>query len=131
MPFKQGHSGNPKGRPKGAEDKTTKDLRNSIRLFLEGNIVNLQDDFNKLEPRDKIRTLTDFMRFSIPTLKAIEGSLEINEEPKGTEVFDFSQLTEEEVRQYKNIMEKAVHTDYHDNRSIRVSIDGEDINLAT
>ena len=70
--FTPGTSGNPKGKPKGAENKLTKEIRAKIGLILNNNIDKVQTDLDKLEPKDRLNVLLQLMKFVTPQLKQIE-----------------------------------------------------------
>lgn len=55
------------GRTKGTPNKITKDVRQTISDFINHNIDNLQNDFNKLEPKDKLLFLEKLLKYVIPT----------------------------------------------------------------
>ena len=70
--FKPGESGNPKGKPKGAENKLTKEIRAKIGLILNNNIDKVQSDLDKLEPKDRLTILLQLVKYVTPQLKAME-----------------------------------------------------------
>jgi len=71
MPFEKGHS-LATGRPKGSSNKSTEIVKRSVALLLENNIQVVQDDLDQMSPRDRVNALLQFMKFVIPTQKAIE-----------------------------------------------------------
>ena len=71
MPFKEGNNMG-RGRPKGASNKSTETIRRSISMLLENNIDTVQSDLDEMQPRDRVNALLQFMKFVIPTQKAIE-----------------------------------------------------------
>jgi hypothetical protein len=77
------------GKPHGANNK----LRSKVKSFVESNLENLQTYFDQLEPRDKVKVLTDLLPFVISKLQSVsmtdaEGN---NLEPKATT--DFTKLS--------------------------------------
>ena len=79
MPFKEGDNIG-KGRPKGASNKSTETIKRSISMLLENNIDTVQSDLDEMQPRDRVNALLQFMKFVIPTQKAVE--LENRERPR-------------------------------------------------
>ena len=61
-----------RGRPKGASNKSTETIKRSISMLLENNIDTVQSDLDEMQPRDRVNALLQFMKFVIPTQKAIE-----------------------------------------------------------
>ena len=43
MPFKEGQSGNPKGRTKGKPNKTTAEIREAYQKLVEDNLTNMTE----------------------------------------------------------------------------------------
>ena len=41
-------------------------------MLLENNIDSVQNDLDEMQPRDRVNALLQFMKFVIPTQKAIE-----------------------------------------------------------
>jgi hypothetical protein len=72
MPFRKGHSGNASGRPKGASNKTTKELRDVLHKIIEKNINTLAKDFRTLTPESRIRLLLQMTEFVLPKLQRTE-----------------------------------------------------------
>ena len=71
MPFKEGNNMG-RGRPKGASNKSTETIKRNISMLLENNINTVQSDLDEMQPRDRVNALLQFMKFVVPTQKAIE-----------------------------------------------------------
>jgi len=56
------------GRGPGTPNKITSDLRECLKSFLDNNLISLQLEYNKLEPKDKLRFIIDLMPYIIPKL---------------------------------------------------------------
>ncbi|QMU28121.1 hypothetical protein [Adhaeribacter radiodurans] len=72
MPLKEGQTNNPNGRPLGSSNKTTKGMRERITAFLDDNFDQIQEDFGKVKPKEKLDFYVKLMQYSLPSLKAIE-----------------------------------------------------------
>ena len=96
MAFQKGQSGNPSGKPKGAINKTTKEIREAITFFVSNNLEGFQSDLDALSPKDRIKVLVDLIQYITPKLKAV-GYQEVIEYPQGP---DFSGFTTEELKYY-------------------------------
>ena len=79
MPFKPGHNLS-KGRPKGSSNMSTEIVKKNVALLLENNIQIVQEDLDQMQPRDGVNALLQFMKFLIPTQKAIEVDNRISQE---------------------------------------------------
>ena len=64
--FKPGISGNYKGRPRG-RSRSTESIRGVIRRFVSANINNIQDDFNRLQPKERLILFERLLRHVLPS----------------------------------------------------------------
>lgn len=71
MPFKEGESGNPNGRPKGSVNKASASLRESINQFLADNFESVQRNFDELEPKDRIKLWIELLQYALPKLRTL------------------------------------------------------------
>jgi hypothetical protein len=100
MPFKPGHNLS-KGRPKGASNKSTETIKRSISMLLENNIDTVQSDLDEMQPRDRVNALLQFMKFVIPTQKAIElDNRESEEEKNEAYIQKLMEIPEENFKKY-------------------------------
>jgi len=70
--FKKGEA---KGRPKGVENKTTRDIKEAYRMLIEDNIPNLNKWLAKIaekNPEKAISILADLSEYVIPKLARTE-----------------------------------------------------------
>jgi hypothetical protein len=72
------------GRPKGVPNKDTKDIREKFQMLVEGNLEQLQSDFDSLKPAERVKYTLELAKFCLPTLKSIDyqGEVKITERPK-------------------------------------------------
>ncbi|SRR5579862_7198682 len=94
MAFTKGKSGNPRGRKVGAKGKIGLELRAMITNFLEENFVQIQADFRKLKPLDRLKIYGDLLPYGLPKLQS--ATLQV----------DFEKFTDQEldyiIEQLKN-----------------------------
>jgi hypothetical protein len=66
MGLQKGMTNNRNGRPKGKPNKNTEELRALFQSFIEVNIETLQDDFDKLEAKDRLAFIEKMARLVMP-----------------------------------------------------------------
>ena len=71
----KGNTNNPSGRPKGQPNKTTKLSRELIQKLIEDNWDLLIGDIQALDPKDRVKALTDLMKYSLPALSAMQADI--------------------------------------------------------
>ena len=59
----KGKTNNPNGRPVGSKNKVTAGLRERINDFLNDNWKDLQADFKKLEPKERLMFYEKLLQF--------------------------------------------------------------------
>lgn len=91
------------GRKKGTPNKTTQELREFIQVFLEGQFENLENVFQELKPRDKVNAFIKMLPYVLPR----QMQMDVNATHKQETIYDYSNLTTEELLQLKAIMEKT------------------------
>ena len=100
MPFKEGNNMG-RGRPKGASNKSTETIKRSISILLENNIAAVQSDLDEMQPRDRVNALLQFMKFVVPTQKAIElDNRESQEEKNEAYIQKLMEIPEENFNKY-------------------------------
>lgn len=94
MGLKKGTTNNPNGRPKGTPNRVTKDLRKWVTNFIESQTDQIQQDWQQLEPKDRITLFEKLLKYSLPTLQATSLTT------------DFEKLTDEQLDQIINELQK-------------------------
>ncbi|PSL03025.1 MULTISPECIES: hypothetical protein [Cecembia] len=69
--------GNP-GRPKGAKNKVNTELRELIQKLFDDNFDTIQEDLEALEPKDRLKFLSDLLPYLLPKLQSTTHTTEID-----------------------------------------------------
>ena len=80
MAFQKGQSGNKNGRPKGAQNKTTAEIKEIITRIVGNQLEHIEKDLDKIrktDPAEAMRLSSRFIDYVIPkqTRMELEGEL--------------------------------------------------------
>ena len=78
--------GNP-GKPKGAKNKVNTQLRDLIQQLFDDNFDKIQEDLEILEPKDRLKFISDLLPYLLPKLQSTTHNTEI----------DLDSMTEEDL----------------------------------
>ena len=67
---------NRKGRPKGKENKNTKEIREAFKNLIELNLEQMEKDLKQLEPKDRLKMIIDLSSFILPKMKQTDMNIE-------------------------------------------------------
>ena len=110
MAFEKGKSGNPAGRPKGAKNRATNNLRKWLEAFLQEKFPEIEKSFDKLEPYQKWSIVEKLLQYSIPKMQAV--SVEALVEAEMNSLADLLMKAPEEA--IDRIIEKLVQNEDED-----------------
>jgi hypothetical protein len=66
---------NPAGKPPGTKNKINAELRDMIGDFLNNKFETVVAEFDKLEPKEKLKFYTDLLNYGLPKLLATDLSV--------------------------------------------------------
>ena len=92
--FKKGQG----GKPKGALNKTTRDIKEAYKELIEKNLDNLTKWLDKIaekDPEKAIRILTELSEYVIPKLARTEGKQEVDLNIQGKPTILFKDFSKE------------------------------------
>jgi hypothetical protein len=75
MGLKKGQTNNLNGRPKGAKGRVSRDLKQWISDFLTNQVDKIEKDWETLEPKDRIAAFQQLLKYTIPTLQAVNNRI--------------------------------------------------------
>lgn len=67
------------GRTPGALGKSNKAAKQAFLYLLNNNLSRLQDDLDKLEPRDRLKIMLELANYVIPKLRSVESAIEVKQ----------------------------------------------------
>ena len=70
MGLEKGRTNNPYGRPAGSKNKATAEIRELLTGFISDNWDNMLEDFNKLEPKERLAFYEKILQYTLPRLQA-------------------------------------------------------------
>ena len=76
---------NNSGRPPGAKNRTTAQIKELLNEFVSMNLEDIQEQYNQLEPREKLQFFERVLKYVVPQQQSY------------TENIDISQLSESEL----------------------------------
>jgi len=97
MGLKKGMTNNPNGRPAGSQNKSTVEIKNILTEFISKNIETLQNDYDSLEPKERLIFIEKLLKYIIPT--------------KTTNEIDISKMSDEEVDKLAESILKNYHNE--------------------
>jgi hypothetical protein len=80
MPFSTDNPGT--GRPKGAENKETKRLREAIAAITNGSVEDLQSCFAEIRENNPVKFIEMYLRlleYTMPKLRSIDTNIDVGE----------------------------------------------------
>ena len=113
MAFEKGRSGNPNGRPRGAKDKATTELRNWVEQLINDNRALIESDIKSLTSNERLRFFLALLNYALPKQQSVksvgnENGLPFNKNdlilmPKRMDFgFDFTERDEQETETNRN-----------------------------
>ena len=62
---------------KGSPNKAKKALEERVRELVEGNIALIKKDLKSLKPKDRIKAITDLMKYVLPAKRTVDSTINI------------------------------------------------------
>jgi uncharacterized protein (UPF0305 family) len=100
MGLKKGQTGNPNGRPKGVQNKVTREVKGWLSGLIDKNRKQIEKDLKALEPKDRLLIIEKFMQYTIPKMQSVQAQI------------DFSRLSDEQLDNVINELAKGLEDDY-------------------
>ena len=64
-----------RGRPAGAKNRSSISIKENFQKLIENNLELLDSDIKALNPKDRIRAITELAKFVVPTLRQIDADV--------------------------------------------------------
>ncbi|MDR3226154.1 MAG: hypothetical protein LBT56_00585, partial [Prevotellaceae bacterium] len=80
MSQKKGQTGNPNGRPLGAQNKVTTELKGWVSNLIYKNLPQIEKDLKTIEPKDRLIIIERLMQYTIPKQQSISVEAQVQAE---------------------------------------------------
>lgn len=90
----KGRTNNPNGRPKGSKNKVTRAVKERISQFIDNNFDGLQDEYDKLDSKDKLGFMKDLFPYVVPRMSATTAEVSIENKLKDLDENDLLGLAQ-------------------------------------
>lgn len=99
MAFKKGQSGNPNGRPRGAKNKATNELREWVKRLINDNLDTITNDIKELDPNERVKFFLALFNYTMPKQQSVKA--EINDEREQIVIANLSAESRETLEKIK------------------------------
>lgn len=99
MAFKKGQSGNPNGRPRGAKNKATNELREWVERLINDNLDTITNDIKELDPNERVKFFLALLNYTLPKQQSVKA--EINDEREQIVIANLSAESRETLEKIK------------------------------
>lgn len=100
MPFEKGQSGNPTGRPRGAQNKSTTAMREAMTLLIENNLDKMDAWLERIaeeDPKAAFQCMMGLMEFHLPKCSRVQFQHEKAEEENKPQKSIFEEPAYQEI----------------------------------
>lgn len=86
MVFVKGQTGNPSGRPRGATNRSTREVADRLKNIIDANIDGLEDDLKNMSGTERVKAITALMQYVLPKQQSVSLENQIEMEFKALQV---------------------------------------------
>lgn len=101
--MEKGQTNNPNGRPKGTPNKITTTVRYWLLGVINDNREQLQDDLQKLEPKERVEVILKLLPYILPKVESatdVEGAAYSRSDVISKEIFGDWETTKNVLKQW-------------------------------
>ncbi len=66
------------GRKKGTPNRTTESTRQWLKMFLDENQKQIEEDFKALEPKERLQVFERLLQYTLPKMQSVSANIDLN-----------------------------------------------------